>query len=89
MSSEPRDRTGIVALAAAAWGLDGLLRATFAELAFPATAAFVGVIFLESRLTRWQWTGFAIVIVSIAALGWNERMRRPVVRDGATAGDGP
>jgi len=64
-------------------------RATFAELAFPATAAFVGVVFLGSRLAASQWAGFAIVIVSVVALGWHERSRRPAVRDHAPASDDP
>jgi DME family drug/metabolite transporter len=51
-------------------------RATLAELAFPATAALVGVAFLGSRLTGSQWLGFAIVAVSVCALGWHES-RRP------------
>jgi drug/metabolite transporter, DME family len=51
-------------------------RATVAELAFPATAAVVGVAFLGSRLTGTQWLGLAIVAASVGALGWHET-RRP------------
>ncbi len=56
-------------------------RATLAELAFPVTAALIGVGLLGTRLTGTQWLGFAIVVVSVTALGWHERVRRtrPVV----------
>jgi drug/metabolite transporter (DMT)-like permease len=57
-------------------------RATLAELAFPVTAALVGVGLLDNRLTWTQWLGFAIVVTSVTALGWHERVRgrtRPVV----------
>lgn len=47
-------------------------RATIAELAFPATAALVGVLFLGSHLTGSQWTGLAIVAAAVTALGWHE-----------------
>jgi drug/metabolite transporter (DMT)-like permease len=47
-------------------------RATIAELAFPATAAVVGVLFLGSSLTGTQWLGLAIVAASVCALGWHE-----------------
>jgi drug/metabolite transporter (DMT)-like permease len=59
-------------------------RATLAELAFPATAAVVGVAFLGSRLTGTQWLGFAIVALSVCALGWHES-RRPVAVDAPAA----
>jgi len=55
-------------------------RATFAEMAFPATAALVGVLFLDTTLTWSQWLGFAIVVVTITALGWRERVK-PTVED--------
>lgn len=48
-------------------------RATIAELAFPVTAAVVGVVFLDSRLTATQWLGLAVVAASIGALSWYER----------------
>jgi DME family drug/metabolite transporter len=56
-------------------------RATLAELAFPVTAAVVGVGFLGTRLSVTQWIGFAIVVIAVTALGWHERVRRtrPVV----------
>jgi DME family drug/metabolite transporter len=54
-------------------------RATFAELAFPATAALMGVLFLNAHLSASQWLGFAVVLTAITALGWHERTRRPAV----------
>lgn len=51
-------------------------RATLAELAFPATAAVVGVVFLDSRLEASQWLGLAIVVAAVVGLGWHERRRR-------------
>lgn len=54
-------------------------RATFAELAFPATAAIVGVLFLGSSLSNTQWLGFAIVVVAITALSLREHAADPVV----------
>ncbi|HET8640804.1 MAG TPA: DMT family transporter [Pseudonocardiaceae bacterium] len=51
-------------------------RATLAELAFPVTAALIGVGLLGARLTWTQWLGFAIVVSSVTALGWHERVRR-------------
>jgi len=51
-------------------------RATLAELAFPVTAALIGVGLLGARLTWTQWLGFAIVVTSVTALGWHERVRR-------------
>lgn len=55
-------------------------RATLAEMAFPATAAFVGVVFLDARLSWSQWLGFAIVVTAITLLGLRERSATPVVR---------
>jgi drug/metabolite transporter (DMT)-like permease len=54
-------------------------RATFAELAFPATAAVVGVLFLGSSLSNTQWLGFAVVVVAITALSLREHAADPVV----------
>jgi DME family drug/metabolite transporter len=51
-------------------------RATLAELAFPVTAALIGVGLLGTRLTVTQWVGFAVVVVAVTALGWHERVRR-------------
>ena len=70
---------GVLALSLYYFGLHATAasRATFAEMAFPVTAAVVGVLFLHSHLRWSQWIGFAIVVVAITALGWNERTRRP------------
>ncbi|WP_092530360.1 DMT family transporter [Amycolatopsis arida] len=55
-------------------------RATLAELAFPATAAVIGVTFLNATLSVTQWIGLAVVVTAVTALGWHERTRRaPVV----------
>lgn len=55
-------------------------RATFAELAFPLTAAAVGVTVLGARLDVSQWAGFVLVLVAVAALAVHERRsRRPAV----------
>lgn len=50
-------------------------RATIAELAFPATAAVVGVTFLGTSLTGSQWLGLTIVAASVFALGWHESLQ--------------
>lgn len=55
-------------------------RATLAELAFPLTAAFVGVTLLDGRLDGSQWVGFTVVLCSVVALGLHEnRSSRPAV----------
>jgi DME family drug/metabolite transporter len=55
-------------------------RATLAELAFPATAAVIGVSFLDATLSVTQWIGLLVVVTSVTALGWHEKARRaPVV----------
>jgi drug/metabolite transporter, DME family len=54
-------------------------RATLAELAFPVTAAIVGVFALHSHLDGSQWTGLAIVVASVLALSWFEQRPRPSV----------
>ncbi|OLT12239.1 multidrug DMT transporter permease [Pseudonocardia sp. CNS-139] len=54
-------------------------RATLAELAFPVTAALIGVGLLGSHLQPTQWLGLAIVVVAVTALGLRERSPRPVV----------
>jgi drug/metabolite transporter, DME family len=56
-------------------------RATFAEMAFPATAAIVGIVFLGGSLSLTQWVGFAVLVTSISALSWHERARPPVVTE--------
>ena len=54
-------------------------RATFAELAFPLTAAAVGLA-LGRNLVWNQWVGFAIVLVAVTALALHEnRSRNPAV----------
>lgn len=56
-------------------------RATLAELAFPLSAALVGVLWLGAHPTTSQWVGFGVVLVSVVALALNEqRARRPSVR---------
>lgn len=55
-------------------------RATFAELAFPVTAAVVGVTLLGASLAASQWVGFAVVLVAVTALAVHEnRTTRPAV----------
>lgn len=48
-------------------------RATLAELAFPATAAVIGVAFLGGHLSGTQWLGLGIVVAAVTALGWHEK----------------
>lgn len=48
-------------------------RATLAELAFPLTAAVIGVVFLHGTFTVSQWIGAALVVASVTVLGWHER----------------
>lgn len=56
-------------------------RATLAELAFPVTAAAVGVGVLGARLTWSQWLGFVMVLTAITTLSLHERAaKRPAVR---------
>lgn len=55
-------------------------RATLAELAFPVTAAFVGVTLLDGSLDTSQWVGFGVVLGSVVLLALHEnRSRRPAV----------
>lgn len=55
-------------------------RATFAELAFPLTAAVVGVLVLDRNLVWNQWSGFVVLLVAVTALILHEnRSRRPAV----------
>jgi drug/metabolite transporter (DMT)-like permease len=55
-------------------------RATLAELAFPVTAAAVGVLVLDRSLAPSQWTGFVVVLVFVTALVLHESgSRRPAV----------
>ena len=56
------------------------VRATLAELAFPLTAAAIGVGLLGARLMVTQWCGFACILTAVTALALHERMsRRPAV----------
>jgi len=48
-------------------------RATLAELAFPATAALVGVFALGDRFAPTQWLGVALVAAAVTTLGVHER----------------
>nr|WP_226363502.1 EamA family transporter [Pseudonocardia abyssalis] len=59
-------------------------RATLAEMAFPVTAALIGVTLLGTELVPTQWLGLAIIVGSVTALGLRERGERPVV--GAATG---
>lgn len=73
---------GLIALVAYYYGLRATpaTRATLAELAFPITAAAVGVGILGSTLQWSQWLGFALVLVAVTALALHERRsRRPAV----------
>ncbi len=55
-------------------------RATLAELAFPLTAAVVGIIAFGARPTGTQWLGVAIVLASVVGLALHEqRSSRPAV----------
>ena len=55
-------------------------RATMAELAFPLTAAFIGVVAFAARPTPTQWLGFVIVLVTVVALAIHEqRAEHPAV----------
>ena len=51
-------------------------RATLAELAFPLTAALVGVVVLGATLTGTQWLGLLVVAASVTALALHERVSR-------------
>jgi drug/metabolite transporter, DME family len=55
-------------------------RATLAELAFPVTAALIGVGVLGASLTWTQWLGLVVVVASVTSLGLRERSERPVVK---------
>lgn len=47
-------------------------RATLAELAYPLTAAVVGVAFLDAHLLAAQWVGAALVVGAVTALALHE-----------------
>lgn len=48
-------------------------RATLGELAFPLTAALIGVTLLDGSLDGSQWIGFVLLLVSVTALALHER----------------
>jgi drug/metabolite transporter, DME family len=54
-------------------------RATLAELAFPVTAALIGVTLLGADLSVTQWIGLVVVVAAVTALGLRERSPEPVV----------
>ena len=55
-------------------------RATLAELAFPVTAALVGIVAFAARPSATQWLGFVIVLGTVVALALHEqRARTPAV----------
>jgi drug/metabolite transporter (DMT)-like permease len=73
---------GLLALVLYYYGLrqTPAMRATLAELAFPMTAAAVGVTLLDGRLDGSQWFGFAVVLISVVLLAVHEQMaRKPAV----------
>lgn len=51
-------------------------RATLGELAFPLTAAFIGVTLLEGSLDGSQWIGFVLLLASVTLLALHERRAR-------------
>ncbi|MCX4471561.1 DMT family transporter [Micromonospora sp. NBC_01655] len=58
--------------------------ATLAELAFPLTAAVVGLALLDGRLGASQWTGLVLVLASVVLLALHEnRSSLPAVRQRA------
>src|SRR5699024_8692864 len=68
---------GLIALTIYYYGMrrTAAARATLAELAFPATAALVGVTVLDDPLSPTQWLGFAVVVAAVIGLGYHERTR--------------
>lgn len=51
-------------------------RATLAELAFPFTAALVGVAFLGAELSGSQWLGLGLLAATVTLLALHERLSR-------------
>ena len=73
---------GLLALLLYYRGLAGTAasRATLGELAFPLTAAFIGVTLLDGSLDGSQWTGFAVLLASVTLLALHERRaRKPAI----------
>jgi drug/metabolite transporter (DMT)-like permease len=65
----------------AALGRTPASRATLAELAFPVTAAVVGIVAFGTRPDASQWAGIAAVLASVVALALHEqRSPTPAVR---------
>lgn len=63
-------------------------RATLAELAFPLTAALVGVVAFSARPSATQWLGLVIVLVTVVALALHEqRSSHPAVAVPSRASD--
>jgi len=57
-------------------------KATLAELAFPATAAILGVTVFNTQLSSSQWAGFGVIIIAVTMLSWHERIsKRSAVRE--------
>lgn len=55
-------------------------RATLAELAFPLTAALVGIGWFDHVLNAGQWIGAGLVVITVTALAWHESTSgRPAV----------
>jgi drug/metabolite transporter, DME family len=48
-------------------------RATIAELAFPITAAVVGITVLNASLTGSQWTGLILLLITVVAFAQHEQ----------------
>lgn len=69
---------GLLALLLYYRGLAGTAasRATLGELAFPLTAALLGVTLLNGALDGSQWVGFALLLTSVTLLALHERRAR-------------
>lgn len=83
---------GLLAMLIYYYGLRGTpaSRATLAELAFPATAALVGVIVLGETMTATQWTGLALLAATVTLFSWHERRptTHPTVQVKTKLGEG-
>lgn len=82
---------GLLALVLYYFGLKNTpaSRATLAELAFPLTAAAVGVFIQHAALQPTQWMGFGLVLATVIALAWHERTQETTAvrtANDATAG---
>lgn len=68
---------GLISLMLYYWGLQRTpaARATLAELAYPVTAALVGVVFLSQQLTATQVVGAVIVVSTVTALALTAQRR--------------